>query len=108
MFNFTFISILIFFATAVNMFTAFISWQRRKAKGGYYFAFAMVSLTLWTFTAALDYAAVPISLKVFFAQIEIPCYSIALVLITACLMLNQYSNHKITKIHTRHAFAQIS
>ena len=92
MFNFTFISILIFFATAVNVFTAFISWQRRKAKGGNYFAVAMVLLTLWTLAAGLDYAAVPIPLKVSFAQIEVPCYSIGLVLITVCLLL--YTGHE--------------
>ena len=81
MFKVTFISMLIFFATALNIFTVYLSWQRRKAKGGYLFAFAMMALVCWTLFAALDYSAVSIPLKVFFAQLEVPFYSMAQVLV---------------------------
>jgi PAS domain S-box-containing protein len=92
MFKFTFISILIFIATALNVITAYLSWQRRKIKYGNYFAFAMIALALWTLFAALDYAAVPIPLKIFFAQLEVPAYSIALTLLTMFILV--YTGHE--------------
>ena len=70
MFQLTAISLSIFIATLVNIFTTYIAWQRRNTKGGLYFAVAMMCITFWTLSAALDYAAVPISLKIFFAKLE--------------------------------------
>jgi PAS domain S-box-containing protein len=81
MFKLTGISIIIFIATSLNIFTAYTSWQRRKTKGGIYFALAMLSLTLWTLAAGLDYAAISIPAKVFFAQLEYLGYHSALVLL---------------------------
>jgi PAS domain S-box-containing protein len=62
--------VLVFTATLVNVFTFYASWQRRKTKGGMYFAFAMLFIAFWTLAAGLDYAAIPLSLKVFFAKME--------------------------------------
>ena len=66
--------------TLINILTTAISWQRRKTKDGLYFAWGMIAVTLWTFASALDYAAVPISLKIFFARIEYIGYNSALAL----------------------------
>lgn len=83
MFKITEISIAIFIATLLNIFTAYISWKRRKTKGGTYFAFAILSLTFWTLVAGFDYAAVPVSLKIFFAKLESIGYGSALPLLAA-------------------------
>jgi diguanylate cyclase (GGDEF)-like protein/PAS domain S-box-containing protein len=79
----TSISVAIFIAFFVNIFVAYSSWQRRKTKGGVYFAFAMLSITFWTLAAGLDYAAVPIPLKVFFAKLEYLGYMSAVALFAA-------------------------
>ncbi len=79
MFKFTVIAVILFITTAVNFIATVISWYRLKGKRGTYFAIGMTGVTFWTFVSGLDYAAVPISLKVFFAQWEYIGYHIALV-----------------------------
>jgi signal transduction histidine kinase len=83
LFKLTPISIAIFVAAFVNTLVAYSSWRRRKAKSGMYFALAMMAITFWTYAAALDYAAVPLSLKVSFAKLEYLGYMCALALFTA-------------------------
>jgi len=83
MFQLTAISLSIFIATVINIFVAYVSWQRRKTMGGIYFASAMIGIAFWTLMATLDYAAVPIPLKVFFAKLEYLGYLPALSLMTA-------------------------
>src|SRR5512145_3229380 len=70
MFQFTPIAWILFVTTFINCIATSISWRRRKTRGGIYFAYGMVGITLWTLAAGLDYAAVPIRLKVFFATVE--------------------------------------
>ena len=70
MFQFTPIVWLLFITTFINCIATSISWQRRKTRGGTYFAYGMLGITLWTLAAGLDYAAVSIRLKVFFATVE--------------------------------------
>jgi PAS domain S-box-containing protein len=82
-FKFTTISIAIFIAAVVNVFVTHASWQRRRSTGGIFFTFAAQTLTIWTLAAALDYAAVPLSLKVFFAKLEVLGYCSAIALMTA-------------------------
>ncbi len=81
MFKLTNISILLFITAIVNLFTFYASWQRRRTTGGYYFAFGMFATTFWVLASALDYAAISIPLKVFFAKLETIFYNSALVLI---------------------------
>jgi diguanylate cyclase (GGDEF)-like protein/PAS domain S-box-containing protein len=70
MFTFTVIAGLLCITTGFNVIATVISWHRAKAKFGFYFAMGMTSVTLWTLASALDYAAVPIPLKVFFTKWE--------------------------------------
>ena len=70
MFQVTPIVSVLFITTLINLIATIISWQRRKTKGGLYFALGMTGLTLWTLAAGLDYAAISIPLKVFFATVE--------------------------------------
>ena len=79
MFKFTIIAVTLFITSAVNFIGAVVSWQRKKAKLGLYFAIGMTGVTFWTLMAGLDYAVVPISLKVFFAKLEYVGYHVALV-----------------------------
>ncbi len=83
LFKLTPISMAIFIAAAVNVFIVYHSWHRRNAKSGVYFALAMVAITFWTLAAALDYSAIPISLKVFFAKLEYLGYASAIALLAA-------------------------
>lgn len=69
-FQLTHISVVLFLTTLLNLVTTKISWQRRYTKGGNYFAWGMVSVTLWTLFAALGYAATTIPLTLFFAKLE--------------------------------------
>ncbi|CAG1015689.1 Sensor histidine kinase LnrJ [Anaerolineales bacterium] len=71
MFNLTNnVSAILFITTLINSFNIYISWQRRKAKGGIYIVLAMLGVAFWTLSVGLDYAAIPISLKVFFEKLE--------------------------------------
>ena len=91
MFELTNISLILFATTAVNFFTAYISWQRRKTKGGIYFAFGMIGVTFWTLTTGLDYSSTSIPLKVFFAKLETIGYNSALALLA--LFILSYAGH---------------
>lgn len=79
MFKFTVIAVTLFITTAVNFIATVVSWYRLKGKRGYYFAIGMTGVTFWTLVSGLDYAAVSIPWKVFFAQWEYIGYHIALV-----------------------------
>lgn len=79
MFKLTAISLALFITTAFNIVASSISWRRRNTKVGFYFALGMLGITLWTLAAGLDYAAVPIPLKVFFAKLEYTAYNIGFV-----------------------------
>lgn len=70
MFKLTIIAGILFITTAINLVVLMISWQRRKTKSGRYFALGILALTFWTLAAGLDYASVPMALKIFFAKLE--------------------------------------
>jgi PAS domain S-box-containing protein len=91
-FKLTNISAIIFIAVILNVFTAGVSWRRRKIKGGMYFAIAMLALTFWTLAAGLDYAAVAIPLKVLFTKLEYLGYHSALALLAIYTLL--YAGHE--------------
>lgn len=92
MFELTSISVIIFLATLVNVFSAYVAWQRRKTKGGLYFAAAMIAIVFWTLFSALDYAAASIPLKIFFAKLEYMTYLPALSLMTTYSII--YAGHE--------------
>ena len=72
MFNLTNnVIVILLITTLINSFTTYVSWQRRKTKGGLYIVLAMLGIAFWTLSVGLDYATVPIPLKVFFAEIGI-------------------------------------
>jgi hypothetical protein len=79
MFKFTVIAVLLFITTAINIIAAVVSWHRAKARFSFYFATGMTGITLWTLASGLDYAAIPIPLKIFFVRWEYVFYHIALV-----------------------------
>lgn len=91
MFVITNIALILFVTSAINIIATYIGWQRRKTKGGLYFALGMMGATLWTLAGGFDYAAVPISLKIFFAKIESIGYHSALSLFT--LFALSYAGH---------------
>src|SRR5688572_24653586 len=71
MFQFTNnVIVILLITTLINSFAIFVSWQRRKTKGGLYIVLAMLSIAFWTLSVGLDYAAVPIPLKIFFEKLE--------------------------------------
>jgi PAS domain S-box-containing protein len=80
MFKLTAIDVTLFITTAINIVVSYISWQRRKTKGGIYFSLGIFGITFWTLAAALDYAAIPLYLKVFFAKAEAIGYYSAIAL----------------------------
>jgi diguanylate cyclase (GGDEF)-like protein/PAS domain S-box-containing protein len=82
MFKFTIITEILLITTAINLVVLSVSWRRRKTKSGSYFAWGIMALTLWTLAASLDYASVPMSLKIFFAQLEYTFSFSALILFT--------------------------
>jgi len=61
--------------TLINSFTIYVSWRRRKSKGGLYIALAVLAIAFWTLSAGVNYATVPIPLKVFFAKLEYTFYN---------------------------------
>jgi len=77
-FQLTNISLILFVTTFLNSIATFVSWRRKKNNVGLYFAFGLTFTTVWTLAAGLDYAAVPIPLKVFFAKLEYLGYNAAL------------------------------
>jgi PAS domain S-box-containing protein len=94
MFNLTNnVIIILIVTTLINSFTTYVSWQRRKAKGGLYITLAMSMTVFWTLSVGLDYAAVPISLKVFFEKLEYTFYnSIITVLAMFALVYADYED----------------
>lgn len=87
MFKFTVIAVILFIATAINVIAAVISWHRAKTRHSLYFAIGITGVTFWTLISGLDYAAVPISLKVFFAKWEYAAYHVALVFFLMFILL---------------------
>jgi len=70
MFTFTPIVFAVVVSTAINIFVTVVSWRRKKARYGLYFALGMTGVTFWTLMSALDYAATPLNLKILFATLE--------------------------------------
>ncbi len=101
MFQLTPISLTIFIATVMNIFVAYVSWQRRMTKGGIYFASAMIGIAFWTLMATLDYAAVTVPLKVFFAKLEYLGYLPALSLMTAYSFIYAGKEDRLKDIRLR-------
>lgn len=77
-FELTSISLILFLATGVNIVVAVIAWQKRDGPVGLFFTLGVTSLAFWTLASALDYAAVPVSLKVMFARFQYIGYNSAL------------------------------
>lgn len=77
-FELTIISLILFLATGVNLVVAVIAWQKRDGPVGLFFALGMTSLAFWTLASALDYASVPVALKVMFARFQYIGYNSAL------------------------------
>jgi len=61
--------------TLVNSFTTYVSWKRRRAKGGQYITLAILGIALWTLSAGVNYGTVPIPLKVLLAKLEYTFYN---------------------------------
>ena len=101
MFTLTNISVIIFLATLVNIFSAYVAWQRRKTKGGFFFATALIIIVFWTLFSALDYAAIPVSLKIFFAKLEYMTYLPALSLMTTYSIIYAGNENWLKKIAVR-------
>ena len=68
--------VILIITSLINSFTIYISWKRRKNKGGLYITLAMLGIAFWTLFAEVNYATVPIPLKVFFAKWEYTFYNI--------------------------------
>lgn len=92
MFQWTSISVIIFLATMVNIFTAYVAWRRRKTRGGNYFSAALIGIAFWTLLSGLDYAATSIPIKVFLAKLEYAAYLPALSLMTVFSIV--YAGHE--------------
>jgi signal transduction histidine kinase len=76
MFNFTNnVIVILLITTLINSFTTYVSWQRRKARGGLYIVLAMLGIAFWTLSAGVNYATIPIPLKVFLAKLEYTFYN---------------------------------
>ena len=83
MFILTAIASALFTTTVINIMVTLVAWKRGKDASGRLFALGMTAITLWTLSAALDYAAVPLDLKVFFAKLEAVGYHSAFALFAA-------------------------
>lgn len=86
MFKFTVIAATLFITTSLNMISTTISWRRVKSRIGFYFAMGMTGVTFWTLASGLDYAAVPLPLKIYFAKWEYVFYHLALVFFLLFIM----------------------
>lgn len=80
MFKLTPIALVLFITTMINLVVTYISWQRRNTRSGIYFTLGMAGVTFWTLFVAFDYAAIPLSWKIFFAKAEAWGYCSALAL----------------------------
>ncbi len=77
MFNLTNnVSTILLITILINSFNIYVSWKRRNAKGGLYIALAMWGIAFWTLSAGVNYATIPIPLKVFLAKWEYTFYNI--------------------------------
>jgi signal transduction histidine kinase len=63
--------------TLINSFTTYVGWQRRKNKSGLYIVLAILAISLWTLSAGVNYATIPIPLKVLLAKLEYTFYNCA-------------------------------
>lgn len=70
MFTITPIVISSFISMIVFAMIAIIAWRRRQGLSGYYFAMWAACNVFWIAMVTLGYAAIPISLKVFFATLD--------------------------------------
>ena len=103
MFNITNnVSAILSITTLINSFTIYVSWQRRKSNGGLYILLAMWTIAFWTVSAGLDYAAIPIALKVFFAKLEFTCYNSAIAFLALFALTyagyESWLKHKMVKV----------
>ena len=80
MFKLTTISVVLFITTIINFLSFYVSLVKKRIKGGGYLSSAILATAFWVLFSALDYAAVPIPLKVFFAKLETLSYNPALIL----------------------------
>jgi hypothetical protein len=64
------ISVVILITSIINTYVFYIAWRRKKSDIGLYFALGAFGIAIWSLGSALDYAAVPLSLKIFFSKIE--------------------------------------
>jgi PAS domain S-box-containing protein len=101
MFTLNHISVIIFLATLVNIFSAYVAWQRRKTKGGIFFASALIITVFWTFFSALDYAANSIPLKIVFAKLEYMSYFPALSLMAIYSIIYAGNEQWLKKLPVR-------
>ena len=62
----TLIVLILFVITAINYVVSYISWRRRETRGDSYFVLGIMGVTLWIQALKLEYAAVPLGLKIFF------------------------------------------
>jgi signal transduction histidine kinase len=83
---------ILFITTLVNSLTTYISWQRRKTKAGSYIAMAMLAIALWTLAVGLDYASIPIPVKVFFEKLEYTFHNITIALLAMFALA--YAGHE--------------
>jgi diguanylate cyclase (GGDEF)-like protein/PAS domain S-box-containing protein len=101
MFKFTTITGILFITTAINLLVFFISWQRIKTKSGWYFALGILGLSFWTLAAGLDYASVPMSLKILFAKLEYTGSNIAVIFLVLFVLTqagyDEWLNHRGSK-----------
>ena len=61
---------LLFITTAINIVVAYISWQRRKAKGGLYFSLGIMAVTMGLLGTGFNDAATTKSLHTIFLTVE--------------------------------------
>ncbi|HNE03724.1 MAG TPA: diguanylate cyclase [Anaerolineales bacterium] len=86
MFKFTVIAATLLITASLNIISTTISWSRAKSRIGLYFAIGMTGVTFWTLASGLDYAAIPIPLKIYFAKWEYVFYHITLVFFLMFIM----------------------
>ncbi len=70
MFTLTIISFVLLITTMVNIGVTYIAWKRKINQSNLFFALGMIGISLWSFASALDYAAIPLATKIFFAKLE--------------------------------------
>lgn len=66
----TILSVILFANSQLLLVLAILMWQRRKQKGGLFFAFFIIASTIWAFAAALESAVTTLDLKIFWSQVS--------------------------------------